>query len=371
MTMRRIAYLAALLAAGCGRGGGLVVEVENASALGRTHESVEVAWNDLRGAGLTPDNVVVTAPDGAQEPSQVLFDDAGEPVALLFQATVGAGGKAEYTVRRGVREDYVSKVYGRYVPERADDYAWENDLTAYRIYGPALGDPRTQGVDVWVKSTPRLIINEWFARNDYHRDYGEGMDCYKVGNTLGGGALAIVAGDRVLLAGNYLTQECLANGPLRTSARFTYAPTEDAAGRKVTMIRTVSLDAGDRFCVQEYVLEGFGGEIDVAAGAVMHDVKAEEAGENWIALTEAASDSSDPGRDGDISLAVIFPQGKGATHADGHTLIKGRARAGEKLTMLNASGWSHAGMDDAQQWQRMVRERAEVQAAPLKVTVRR
>ena len=68
---------------------------------------------------------------------------------------------------------------------------------------------------------------------------------------------------------------------------------------------------------------------------------------------------------------MIFPKGKGVTHADGHALVAGSARAGERLTMLNASGWSHAGVDDARQWQRAVRERAEAMASPLKVTVRR
>ncbi len=368
--MKRIIYFAALLAAGCGTGRGLVVEVENPSEHARTGRTVEVAWSDLRGTGLRPDNVVVTAPGGGEEPSQVVFGDDGQPLSLLFQATVGAGSRAEYAVRRGVRHDYEPKVYGRYVPERADDYAWENDLTAYRIYGPALGDPRTQGVDVWVKSTPRLVVNEWFARNDYHRNYGEGMDCYKVGNTLGGGALALLAGGRVVLAGNYVTQECLANGPVRTSARFTY-DMEDAAGRRVTMTRTVSLDAGDRFCVQEYVLDGFGGELDVAAGMVLHDVKAEASGGDWIAVTEAASDSSDPGRDGDISLAVILGGGSGVTHADGHALLTRRVRAGERIRMLNASGWSHAGVDDAQEWQRTVGVRAAEEAQPLRVRVRR
>ena len=363
-------YFAFLFAAGCGSRGGLVVEVSNPSELARSKETVEIAWEELDGAGLTPDNVVVLSPEGGQEPSQVLFDDAGRPSALLFQATVGAGATAEYPVRRGMREEYERKAYGRYVPERADDYAWENNLTAYRIYGPALGDPRTQGVDVWVKSAPRLIIDEWFARNDYHRDYGEGMDCYKVGNTLGGGALAPFVDGRVALAGNYVSQECTANGPIRTEARFVYAPV-DIGGRKVTMRRTIRLDADDRFTVQEYVLDGFDGELPVAAGLVLHEVKASAEGRDRIAVTEAASDSSDPERDGDISLGVILAGGEGVTYADGHALVTRRAKAGEKIVMLNGSGWSRAGVDDAEEWRRAVEERAEALAAPLNARVKR
>ncbi len=368
--MKRLIYFVFLFAAGCGSRSGLVVEVTNPSGSARTKETVEIAWSDLRGAGLTPENAVVMSPEGCEEPSQVLFDDDGRPSALLFQATIGAGATAAYSVRRGVRNDYEQKVYGRYVPERADDYAWENNLTACRIYGPALEDPRTQGVDVWVKSTPKLVIDEWFARNDYHRDHGEGMDCYKVGNTLGAGALTPFIDGRVVLTGNYASQECTANGPIRTEARFVYEPV-DAGGRKVTVHRTVRLDADSRFTVQEYVLEGFDGELPIAAGMVLHDAKASAEGRDWIAVTEAASDSSDPERDGDISLGVILAGGEGVIRADGHALILGRAKAGEKITVLNGSGWSRGGVDDVGEWQRLVRERAETSAAPLKVKVKR
>ena len=69
-------------------------------------------------------------------------------------------------------------------------YAWENNLCAYRLYGPALETSKekliTPGIDVWVKCTEKLVIDEWYAKGDYHHNYGEGMDCYKVGNTLGG-----------------------------------------------------------------------------------------------------------------------------------------------------------------------------------------
>lgn len=31
----------------------------------------------------------------------------------------------------------------------------------------------------------QLVIDEWYARGNYHHNYGDGMDCYKVGVTLG------------------------------------------------------------------------------------------------------------------------------------------------------------------------------------------
>ena len=44
------------------------------------------------------------------------------------------------------------RVMARYVPERADDFVFENNLIAGRFYGEALeGNPTSPGIDVWVK----------------------------------------------------------------------------------------------------------------------------------------------------------------------------------------------------------------------------
>ena len=139
MKMRRvICFLAACALAACGSGGGLVAEVTNETDLERSSETVEIAWGDLRRAGVTADNVVVTTAEGEQIPSQVIFDSAGEPATLLFQATVAPASSMSYRIEAGEREAYEPQAYGRYVPERADDYAWENNKVAYRLYGPAL-----------------------------------------------------------------------------------------------------------------------------------------------------------------------------------------------------------------------------------------
>lgn len=369
--MKRMIYSLALLASvACGSGGGMVAVVENGADVARANETVEIAWDDLRRAGVTADNVVVTADGGGEIPSQVLFDGAGEPAALLFQAAVAAGGSSSYRIAAGERKVYEPQAYGRYVPERADDYAWENNLVAYRIYGPALADPQTQGVDVWVKSTPRLIINEWYGKNDYHHNYGEGMDCYKVASTLGGGALAPVVDGRIVLSGNYATQQCMANGPIRTMAEFTYAPMK-VADRDVTMTRRIWLDANTRFTVQEYRFDGFEGEIEVAAGIVMHDVRSKASGAGYAAVTEAASDSSDPERDGDIMLGVVLDGGGDVVEADGHILVTERVKAGEWIRMRSGSAWSQGGVSGPEEWERIVREERMRAASPLKVTLRR
>ena len=185
-----LAATAALLMA-CG---GAKVKVTNPLKLDRTNETVEISWQEVQAkvSDATPENIVVIAPDGSQQPSQVLYNGGTEPQALIFQATVAGNSSATYTLETGQREAYPAQAFGRYVPERMDDFAWENNLIAHRMYGPALEATGeiSNGIDIWLKRTDSLIIDKWFKPGyNYHSDQGEGLDCYKVGRTLGAGAV--------------------------------------------------------------------------------------------------------------------------------------------------------------------------------------
>ena len=69
--------------------------------------------------------------DGQQVPYQITYDEK-----VIFPAAIAAGGTATYTIQTGTPEAFDVKVCGRYYPERMDDMAWENDLVAFRAYGP-------------------------------------------------------------------------------------------------------------------------------------------------------------------------------------------------------------------------------------------
>ena len=59
--------------------------------------------------------------------------------------------------------EQAAKVYGRYVPERKDDFAWENEYAAFRLYGPALlPENPYNGVDLWSKNSPELCIDSMY-----------------------------------------------------------------------------------------------------------------------------------------------------------------------------------------------------------------
>jgi hypothetical protein len=349
---------------------GILVDVRNPSSEARRYETVEIVWSDVafRLSGVSPDRIVVLDKTKRQIPSQVVYEGSSEPRLLIFQVSLPPAGSDRYTIRKAAREEYPAQAYGRYVPERSDDYAWENNLTAWRVYGPALSDPRTQGIDAWVKSTGRLVIDDWYAGKDYHTDHGEGMDAYKVGPTLGAGGSAPCIDGKLGLIGNYASQETLDNGPIRTTVKLTYAPFE-AAGKKIEMECVVSLDAHSRFNRITTVYTGDFETLPIAAGIALHEVKERSESTGSIAVTEALSDTRQPEVDGNISLGILMPESEGPQEIDGHLVLLHSAARSKPFVYWCGSGWSRAGIADHDEWLDEMRRKREQILAPLSVFI--
>ncbi len=345
------------------------VYVTNTLDFERRYETVEIPWAKVQELlpGVAVEGIVVCDADGAEIPSQVVYRGEQAPVSFIFQATVPANSRVEYTLRAQEHAPYPAQVFGRYVPERKDDYAWENDMTAWRAYGPALeNETLTPGIDVWNKRTPNLIIDKWYKLNDYHHDHGEGMDCYKVGVTLGGGSCAPIVDTTLVLSRNYAEWATLDNGPLRTTVKLIYA-SFDVAGTQVSLVKYISLDAHTRFNRMENFFAGEFDRLPVAAGMPIHNGARCSDGEGWVALTEPASDSKQPAEDGDISLAVVMKGLSAPMQADGHLLLVADALAGEPFVYWAGSGWSKNGIADDASWIAETERQAKVINAPLEV----
>lgn len=352
---------------------GQKVTVTNDSSLDRTNETVELDFAVLvkTQPELTAENVVVLNAKGEQIPSQFYQEMDGKPI-LLFQATVPAGESAQYTVKAGERADFPMLAYSRFVPERKDDYAYENNMLAGRIYGPALEDPRTFGPDLWLKCTDRLIINEWYEKGDYHHNYGDGMDCYKVANTLGAGALVPYVGEKIYLGDNFSSYQHICDGPIRTKAYFLY-DAFDVDGRKVSATREFSLDANSRFIRTNMCFFTEGEKLPVVLGAVLHDVIAREDGTSYISFTEKASDTKTPEKDGNISVGLVLSpavEALGTATMDGHAVIKAEIAPETVVTVWTGSGWSQGGIESPEAWAQQVKDQAYAVAHPLKVELK-
>ncbi len=346
------------------------VSVTNDSLTPRHLETVEVPFDELGLPGLSAENAVVLTFGGEQIPSQTITGSDGRR-SLIFQATAGAGESVSYKVTKAVPQPYDTLVNSRYVPERKDDYEYENNLILGRIYGPALEGPRTFGPDIFIKNTPALVFDRWLAGRDFHRNHGEGMDCYMVGKTLGGGSCAPVSDGRVCTGDNYATQRRLCNGPVRTAAEFTWSELE-FGGTAVTVKRSLSLDANTRLVHWTASFEASGKDsLDVVVGAVLHDVKSIVYGRDYISFTELASDSRELVNDDLISIGLILSDRFTAEAAelDGHAVLKFRVRCGETVDYWTASGWNKGGVESPESWNEYMKEQAVAVNNPLVVKV--
>lgn len=175
------------------------------------------------------------------------------------------------------KEAVQPKVYGRFVPERKDDFAWENEYAAFRMYGPALkGENPSNGVDLWLKASPELIVDSFYYREHvlgkpYHINYGKGLDCYKVGHTCGCGGLVVLADNKTYVGGPYDRWEIVEQSPEKFVFRLEYDSLQ--VGEKVLQESiTITAEAGTAMNKAEVVLKGeYDGELLVGGGIYMHD----------------------------------------------------------------------------------------------------
>ena len=175
------------------------------------------------------------------------------------------------------KEAVQPKVYGRYVPERKDDFAWENEYAAFRMYGPALKPENpSNGVDLWLKASPELVVDSFYYREHvlgkpYHINYGKGLDCYKVGHTCGAGGLVVLADNKTYVGGPYDRWEIVEQSPEKFVFRLEYDSLQ--VGEKVLQESiTITAEAGTAMNKAEVVLKGeYDGELLVGGGIYMHD----------------------------------------------------------------------------------------------------
>lgn len=358
------------------------VSARNELDLARAGETIVVSLSAL--PGLAADDLprlhVTDTRSGRETLAQAVDSDGDADFdQLVFQADLGPRESAAFQLVRGQRrpsrkEDF--RVYGRFVRERFDDFAWENDRVAHRMYGAALEtwrkEPLTSSaVDVWVKRTRRLVLNDWYMTDDYHRDHGEGADLYSAGPTRGCGGSGIWSDGRLLVSRNFRDSRVLANGPIRLVFELTYLPWEAGAGRRVAERKRVTLDAGSHMNLFEstYTVEGGAGTLTWATG-----IKKAKGAEVRVERAQASLRTWEPIKDGagHLGCGIVLDPGLLAdvTEADGNALLVARAAGGPAARYYAGSAWDRGGdFPAAADWDRYLSEWARRAASPLRVEV--
>ena len=245
-----------------------IVTVKNPIDLARNSETIVLKADELRRVLAVKDVRKIHVRDDAGKElliQAVDNNDDGTFDDFIFQTDIAPNATKTFTLSVGERQvprvsDF--KAYGRFVQERRDDYAWENDRIAHRMYGKELEtwpqEPLTSSaVDVWSKRVSRLVINDWYMVDDYHHDHGEGADMYSAGNSRGCGGNALYVDGKLYPSTNFTHSHSFANGPIRVMFELEY-PAWNAGGVQVTEVKRITLDAGqnlDRF-ESHYKIQG-------------------------------------------------------------------------------------------------------------------
>jgi hypothetical protein len=227
-----------------------IIEIQNNSDVARNEVVVAVKWETILANYPQIDTtnfVVINASTKKQIPYQLEHKGLPGIQNLLLQISIKAKSTIRLSIQKGKPNPVEIKTYARFVPERKDDFAWENDKIAFRTYGKAIENTNEDayGFDVWVKRTTKMVINERYKIGNYHKDNGNGMDYYHVGHSLGAGNMAPYVKDTIRYSANYHRWKVLDNGPLRSTFQLTY-DSWNAGGIKVKATKTISLDAGSQ-----------------------------------------------------------------------------------------------------------------------------
>ncbi len=357
----------------------LTVTVTNPLNEARTHEIVELT--------APPHAVLVHDAQGQLLPSQRTYDGK-----LLFPATVSARGEATYTLTPAqIPYTYTTLACGRVYPERADDVAWENDLVAFRAYGPALQKrgERAYGHDIWCKrATPHPVVEQRYFNElkrgiTYHRDHGNGLDCYKVGPTLGAGAPALLHEGALAYPWAYETCQILDNGPLRFTVRLTYPKRTLGETSDIIETRLISLDAHTHFNKTTVSYSGLTAPTPMAVGIVQHIGSKQSLIRPELLLcddpTERPKDNAETGT---LFVGALFPtpatsatflplsqKARKATAAEGHLIATTTAPNATPYTYYWGSGWSRSDIPTWEAWTQCAQATLRRLQNPLQITI--
>lgn len=279
-----------------------------------------------------------------------------------------------------VFQSVAAQISGRLYPQRQDDLAWENDIVAFRIYGPAtraIGE-RAFGNDIFFKHTGvGLILDELYAKAtdsamlskidslrktdreaarrleneiSYHIDHGKGMDCYAVGPTLGCGAAVLLEGDSICWQWAFEDARILENGPDRFRVVLKYPPVK-VGNDSVRETRVITLDKESRLNFCEVSYDGLTHPVRIAAGFPRRGKPATytNPSEGIAAITDPTQGSGN----GMALLGIYIPGGcDKAMELGGHTLLVRTFQPGDTLRYYWGYAWDRTDIDSMGQWLR-------------------
>lgn len=262
------------------------ISVKNSLGFART----EIVSVPLAKLGTLPDRLVWNVKSGNDYQESQLIDSDGDQVAdaLIFLVRLKANEEKVFAIESGKEKTESGtnvKTFSRLVPERIDDYAWENDLVAFRTYGPEAqrlvdeglkGGTLSSGMDCWLKRVNYSVIDKWYKKytegGTYHKDDGEGYDPYHVGASRGCGGIGVWKNDSLYVSKNFISYKKIAEGAIRNVFELTYAPWR-ADGVVINETKRITIDLGNQLYKVEDNIQASGSIPNITVGITLHEGK--------------------------------------------------------------------------------------------------
>ncbi len=363
----------------------LKITAVNKLNLARASQTIELTAAQLVPLGAKELNTVHVKDSAGKELIAQAVDTDGDAYRkadiVIFQADFAANETKTFTVTTGGKQEFSKeqfKAFGRFVRERFDDFAWENDRIAHRTYGKALetweGEPLSSStIDIWSKRTPRMVVNDWYLADHYHEDTGEGADYYSAGPSRGCGGNGLWAADRLWTSRNFVNSRVLANGPIRVMFELEYAPFQ-ADNISVSEVKRITLDAGsqlDRFqsTYKQFTRPGQTQRLTTGIGLKKTSGEKVEANaeRGWLLKWEKMEKNA-----GEQGLAIIVDPKlfEKQTEDKLNQLILAKVPDTGVATYWAGFCWDKAGqITSADAWKKYVDEFAQGVASPIEVSV--
>ena len=376
----------------------LRIDASHDLAIARASETITIPWTEVNRAlpGALIQRLAVRDGTGRVLAHQVtnVLPQAKDPQnigaaygELIFQYSFATGEKsASFTLEKtgSLAPVFPTAVTARYIQERLDDFAWENDRVAHRTYGPALGAPATPGVskevlatsgiDIWFKRVSYPVIDRWYNKghDHYHKDEGEGMDMYNVGKSRGCGGTGVWDGKHLYTSHNYKSWKILANGPVRVVFELSY-DSWDAGGTAVTEVKRLTVDAGHQFNRIDSTFTFAGPALTVGIGLNRNPadkgqqpkiaIQRDEARGALLQWVEQASN-------GAFGTAIVLPGASGYAEDALNELILAKVISDQPLRYYAGAAWDKAGrVTTAQQWNAEIASLAARVANPVRLSL--
>jgi pectinesterase len=296
---------------------------------------------------------------------------------VLFQTDLKPNEAKEFLLDGAVadRDTILSKVEGDFFPPR-EDYAWENDRIAFRVYGPALAKEVNNGIDVWCKRVRSLVVREWYKASEnsppghdaYHEDRGEGADFFEVGRSLGAGGNGIWYHGKVRQPGVFTSWRTIASGPIRVTFELTYASWV-VGGDSLIERETISLDAGQNLNTITVIFDGrrTTAELNLVCGLVKRNnvQSSYDSAGGWMSLWGSTNADA---VNGSLGTAVVLPADTQFKFWEDslHTLMIVPLKIGMRLTYYAGAGWTRSGdFSSEDSWCRYLKNFAEARRHPV------